>query len=239
MWFIVNLGKYIPGKIWGLATMAVMAQQQGISQFAALGSTITGMVIGMIAGFGVVVATGAGVIDAVLEQNGGEAPRGAVAVFLGLAMLALASAPVVVPAVVRLGARLARQELPVPMLSAVAVWALALVTGLSWIVYGIAFSMFAHGILDTAAGGLAGYIAVYTASYLIGLATLIPGGIVVREGSLVLGLTALRLVSAPDAVILAVTSRIWLTVLEILPGVLVLALGARSTGGEREAPAQL
>jgi hypothetical protein len=192
------------------------------------------MVIGMIAGFAVVVATGSGVIDAIIRESGGAgAGTGATIAVLALAMLGLASAPVVVPALVRLGARLARQDLPVPRLSAAAIWGLALATGLSWVVYGVAFAMFAWGILDTAAGGVAAYIAVYTASYLLGLATLIPGGIVVREGSLVVGLTALRLVSAPDAVVLAVTSRIWLTVLEILPGVVVLAVGARSTGGER------
>jgi hypothetical protein len=196
------------------------------------------MVIGMVAGFAVVLATGARVIEVILERSGREAPQGTVSVALALGVAGLLAAPRLVPAVVRIGARLTGRDLPVPRLSSTMVWGIAAATALSWAVYGIAFSMFARGVLGSAAGGLAEYIAVYTASYLLGLATFIPGGMVVREGGLVLGLTALGLATAQDALVLAVTSRIWLTILEIVPGIVVLAVGPRAPTGDREAPAR-
>jgi len=74
------------------------------------------------------------------------------------------------------------------------------------------------------AGATRGYIAVYTSSYLVGYLTLIaPGGIGVRETMLVAGLSTLGLASEPNAWVLAVVSRLWLTILEIVPGVLFLS----------------
>ena len=38
IWTIANLGKYIPGKIWAIAGLALMAQKQGIAAWAATAS---------------------------------------------------------------------------------------------------------------------------------------------------------------------------------------------------------
>ena len=48
----------------------------------------------------------------------------------------------------------------------------------------------------------------------------------VREGAMIAGLTGLGLATAPQATVLAVASRLWLTVLEIAPGLLFLARDA-------------
>jgi uncharacterized membrane protein YbhN (UPF0104 family) len=238
LWFVANLGRYIPGKIWGLGTMAVMARQRNVAPVAALGSSITVMGIGMVAGFAVVVATGAGVIDAVLAEGGVAAPPGAVAGAALVAVLLLAATPLIVPRLIRVASRSARPPIAPPDLAPRSVWLVAVGTAMSWILYGIAFSWFVRGILDVAAGGVAGYIAVYTASYLLGLIALIPGGIGVREGGLVLGLEALGLATAPEALLLAVTSRIWLTILEIVPGTVLLLVGTRPPASGREASAR-
>ena len=239
LWFVANLGRYIPGKIWGLGTMAVMARQRNVAPVAALGSSITVMGIGMISGFAVVVATGAGVIDAVFSRWWGfAAPPGAVAGAALVALVALAATPLIVPRLIRMVGRSGRPEIVAPELSPRSVWLVAVGTAASWILYGIAFSWFVRGILGVAAGGAAGYIAVYTASYLLGLIALIPGGIGVREGGLVLGLEALGLATAPEALLLAVTSRIWLTILEIVPGTVLLLVGTRPPASGREASAR-
>ena len=238
LWFVANLGRYIPGKVWGLGTMAVMARQLNVAPVAALGSSVTVMAIGMISGFAVVVATGGRVIDAVLARWAIDPPRGSVAAAALIALAALAATPLVLPRLVHAAARLGRRQVAVPDLSAPAVWLVAAGTALSWALYGVAFFWFARGVVGVAGGGVAGYIAVYTASYLLGLLALIPGGIGVREGGLVLGLEALGLATAPDALLLAVTSRIWLTILEIVPGALLLIVGTRRSTTESEAPAQ-
>ncbi len=227
MWFISNLGRYIPGKIWGLGTLAVMAERRGLPAVAALGSSILVMLIGMVAGLAVVLVTGAGVVDAVLREHGVSVPRGAVPLTVGLAIVWLAVAPVLLPALGGAVGRLMGKPPVLPRLPASSVWMVAAATGLSWLLYGVAFQIFAVGILGRNAGGTAAYVAVYTASYLAGLISLIPGGLVVREGALVIGLLSLELVTAPEAALLAVTSRIWITVLEVLPGVGFLMTGAR------------
>jgi glycosyltransferase 2 family protein len=73
-------------------------------------------------------------------------------------------------------------------------------------------------------GSLTSYIAVYALSYLVGyLVLLMPAGLGVREASMVTLLTIARLADPGQAALLAVTSRLWLTVLEIVPGALFLA----------------
>jgi uncharacterized membrane protein YbhN (UPF0104 family) len=105
----------------------------------------------------------------------------------------------------------------------------ALGTAAAWLLYGVAFQVFS-GSLVRGTGATHSYIAAYTASYLIGyLALFTPGGLVVREAMLVASLTTLGLLTAPEAWLVAIASRLWLTVLEIGPGLLFLLLpGERS-----------
>jgi uncharacterized membrane protein YbhN (UPF0104 family) len=68
------------------------------------------------------------------------------------------------------------------------------------------------------------YIAVYTGAYIVGFITPIaPAGLGVREGLLIKGLTLFGLMSGSDATIVAFTSRLWLTLLEVAPGLVALA----------------
>ena len=87
-------------------------------------------------------------------------------------------------------------------------------------------------MLGSAAGATSSYIAIYAASYIIGfLALFSPGGVVVRESALVAGMVRLGLASQPDAFAVAVASRLWLTVVELLPGFVYMALARRSSNG--------
>ena len=101
---------------------------------------------------------------------------------------------------------------------------------LSWLAYGVAFQLFVRGVLGTAAGATSSYIAVYSASYILGfLALVAPGGVIVRESALVAGMLRLGLAGQADAFAVAVASRLWLTVVELLPGFTYLALTRRSS----------
>jgi len=65
-------------------------------------------------------------------------------------------------------------------------------------------------------------VAAYTGSYVAGvIAVFAPAGLLVREVALVQALTPV--VGGADAVILAVASRVWLTLLELVAGAVVLA----------------
>ena len=222
IWFVANLGRYVPGKVVGLGTMAVMAERRGVSPLAAVASSIVVMLIGIASGLAVVLVTGAPVVRAVLEASGFTVPDWTMPVVVLMALAGLLAAPIVLPGIAAQVSRVTGRASVLPSLPASSVWLVAAGSGLSWILYGIAFELFSIGMLGRDAGGPAGYIAVYTASYLAGLLSLIPGGFVVREATLVLGLTALQLVSAPEAALLALTSRVWVTILEVLPGAVFL-----------------
>jgi hypothetical protein len=201
--------------------MGVLAQESGVSPIAATGSAVVVNIVSIIAGFAVVVATGGRVI----ARYAGETI--ALASVLVLALIAL---PLGITMATRLYRRLTRRELNLGSLPPRALIFALVGTSIAWLLYGIAFRWFALGVGVTG-GTLASYTAAYTLSYLLGyLVLLAPGGIGVREGALVASMTQLGLATAGEATIVAVTSRLWLTALEVVPGVLLLALGAMRRG---------
>lgn len=233
IWFVSNLGKYLPGKVWQIAAMGAMAQQRGVSAAAAIGSALVVNLVSIIAGVAVIVATaGRRVALAVGPQTSTVDERTSVLIALGLVVLgigALVLTPVLVPRLARLAGRVTGKSVGVPTVPARAIWIAAASTAASWIFYGVAFALFANGITPRAAGNAASYIAVYTGSYLAGyLALFVPGGVGVREAAIVLAMPRFELASTADATIIALTSRLWLTVLEILPGVLLMQRTDRS-----------
>ncbi len=231
LWFISNLGRYIPGKVWGIGTLVVMAQRRGLSPVAVVGSSVFVMLIGIVAGLAVVLVTGAGAVVLLLEQRGLGAPAWAAPVAGALALAMLLSAPVIVPAIARAIARATGREPFLPVLPAAAVWAVAIGSGLSWILYGIAFQFFSVGMTGGPGGAPASYIAVYTGAYLVGLVSPSPAGAGVREGGLVAGMLSLGLATAPEALMIALASRVWLTLLEVAPGAMFLLARSEAPSG--------
>ena len=127
-------------------------------------------------------------------------------------------------------ARATRERIRLPAVPAQAIWLAALGTAGAWVVYGIAFQWFSSALVHPVAGGTALYVAAFTGSYLVGyLAVFAPGGIVVRELMLATSLTTLGLMNSAEATLVAIASRLWLTAVEVTPGLLFLLLpGARS-----------
>jgi uncharacterized membrane protein YbhN (UPF0104 family) len=228
IWFVSSFGKYVPGKVWAISAMSVMSSRAGVSPVASAGSAVIVQLLNIAAGLAVIVVAGG---QALRGEFAWARPLAIAAVLLALAGLALA--PLMMPRLLALAARLGRRPLATRTLPASALWAAALATVVAWILYGVAFRLVTAAILGEATGATAGYIAVYTASYLFGyLAVFAPGGVGVREAVLIALLPKFGLASAGDAVLLAALSRLWLTILEIVPGLLFLArdgLRARPT----------
>jgi hypothetical protein len=181
----------------------------------AAGSSILIQLLSIATGIGVVLIAGSQAVE----------HRMLAVVVLILLLIFVASAPRLMPAAAQFVASVTGKRVELPAIAAATVWAAALRSTISWIAYGVAFQFFVKGILGTSAGGTLSYIAVYAASYIIGfLALFAPGGAVVRESALVTGMARLGLSSQPDALAVAIASRLWLTVLEILPGLAFLAV---------------
>lgn len=218
IWFAASLGKYIPGNLWSLAALSVMARETGASPVAAAGSSIIVNVFNLVSGLVLVLLFASRLV-----------PHAAV--FAGVAVISIAgvlAAPLWLPLMVRLAIRVTKRDLRIPVIPASTVWWSMLGTAFAWCLYGEAFHLFAMAILGDNAvhGSVVLYVAAYTAAYIVGFITLIaPAGIGVREAGIWEGLPLLGLTTHGDAVIVAVISRLWLTILEVIPGLIALAAG--------------
>lgn len=221
IWSVSNLGRYLPGKIWQIGAMGAMARDVGVSPIAASGSAILGTLVNLIAGFVVALVGGRALLDRSSNGHGGLA-----IVVVLLAMIALLAAPAVLPRLAPWIGRMAGRPVTVRLPARAIVYAL-LGNVLAWLIYGVAFRLFMAGLLGERAGGYAEYLAAYTISYLVGyLALFAPAGIGAREGAMVAVLAYAGLATRPEAALVALASRVWLTLLEVVPGFLFWALAA-------------
>ncbi|HEU4631179.1 MAG TPA: lysylphosphatidylglycerol synthase domain-containing protein [Gemmatimonadaceae bacterium] len=236
IWSVSNLGRFVPGRVAQIGTMAYLARQREVSAVAATGSALLNTLINIAAG--IVVALVAG--GRFLEREYPGAQPIAVAM-VGAAAVGLLILPWLLPRLASAAARLLRRPLERPVtIPASAIWITAAGNLGAWILYGVAFRLFTHGVRGVAPGETAGYVAAYSVSYILGyIVVFAPGGLGVREGALATAMVGLGLANAAEAALVAIASRLWLTVLEVLPGLVFLALAAlrrRSPSPSGDAP---
>lgn len=218
IWFVSGLGKYIPGKVWALTMMGVLARRAGISPVVATASSVIAGLLSIVTGMGLVMMLG---LDTIAARYPRVTALGVLSLAVFVAVLLVT--PVLLPWLARTLGRVMGREIVEPKLSRRAIWIATAGTAVSWVMYGVAFWLFSRGVMGSASGALTAWIAVYAASYLAGfLFVPAPGGIGIRETALTALMPMLGLATVPQAVVIAVTSRLWLTVLEILPALLLL-----------------
>ncbi len=146
IWTVSSLGKYVPGKVWAVAGMAVMAQRAGVGAGAATGSAVILQVLAIGTGAAVAAATGWTVLGAAYPG----ATTGLVAILVAaVAGIGLVLWPPLVNRVLRLAAPEAG---PItPPVGAVAFGIVA--NTVAWLGYGLALWLLARGLLP---GGGAG-----------------------------------------------------------------------------------
>ncbi|MDH3495447.1 MAG: lysylphosphatidylglycerol synthase domain-containing protein [Gemmatimonadota bacterium] len=212
IWTLSNLGRYLPGKVWSVAGLAVLAQRRGVAPWAAVGSAIVMQA----------VAVGSGVIVALATVPGAASPLAFGAALVVAATLVLTFT---MPGAAQLVARIIPGADLRP-LSPGAVLRATGATAVAWVGYGAAFWCLARGILGPTTLSLATASGVFAAGYLVGLLAIVaPGGVGVREAVFLAFLTP-ALGSGP-ALALTVASRLLLTLTEALAAVAGLALRER------------
>jgi len=216
IWTVSSLGKYLPGKVWAVAGMALMSQRAGIAPWAATGSAVVLQVLAIGSGAAVAGVTGRVALEAAHPGAG----TALVVLVLGAALgVALLMWPPFMERLLHLAAPGAESR-GAPRSFGIGFGVVANV--LAWIGYGLALWLLARGLLPSLelAPGLA--IAVFTASYLAGfLALFAPGGLGVREGLFILMLQGPLGIGAATA--LALASRVLLTITEFGAAVPFLA----------------
>jgi glycosyltransferase 2 family protein len=217
IWFLSNLGKYVPGNIWSLTAMGVMARGKGLSALAAAGSSVIMQTVSLATGAAIVMVTGAKLL--------GQPVLVGVSILVLVAIL-LSAPRFLPPLAVWIGGLIGRDILP-PTVPATSIWTAAIAGTLSWLIYGFAFQLFVRGLLGTSPGEISSYIAVYTAAYLLGfISPIAPAGLGVREFTLAAFMTQLGLANEGDAALVAIAARLWLTIVELVPSGLYIATSA-------------
>lgn len=226
IYLVSNLGRYVPGKVWALAGMTLLARREGVSAPVAAGAAVLGQ--------GVALA-GACVVGALAFLGAEGRVRWIGLVLLSGVVVALV-ASIIRPLfawLVGLAYRIARETPPAALrgdrsfgLRWVSLYAL------NWAVYAASFWGLARSLRIEI--GLIEAGAAFAAAYVLGfVAVFAPAGIGIREGFLV---AFLQPVAGPGALALAVVSRVWTTAVEVVPaGVLALTVPATSrsqVGGE-------
>lgn len=202
VWFVANLGRYLPGKVWSIAGMIVLATRKGVSGWAASAAAVVIQALGL--------ATALAVAAVALPRATSGWNLGMAALLAGGSVLAFTS-PHLIAWIGRKVPRLAEvRPLPARALAAAVGCSVA-----GWIGYGASLWSLTAGLglpatlpLGVATGGFA---LAYTAGL---LALFAPGGLVVREGVLVAVLAPH--LGAGAAVALSLGSRVVLTAAELL-----------------------
>jgi hypothetical protein len=225
IWVLSSMGKYLPGKVWAVAGMAVMAQRRGVPAWSATASAILLQVVSIGTGAMLVGVTGMTSLEA--HRPGSRVALVAIVVGSVAALLAVSWAPLARRLLARLGVAPDKRLTPrAPALGFGIAANLA-----AWILYGTALWFLARGILPAAELSLLEAIGAFAGSYIAGLLFLLaPGGLGVREGVFMWMLQD-RLGPA-NALALAAVSRLGMTVADVLaalPFVLTRSEDARES----------
>ena len=227
IWFVSNLGRYVPGKVWQIGAMGVMAQRVGVSPVAAVGSSLVISIVNVLAGVAVAALLGSGSVDA---------PWWAVPMALAVAA-GLVAAPWILPRAAAVASALLRRDIRIPPLPHSAVWIAAAGCSVAWLLYGLAFRWLHIALIGHATGDLAGSTSAFTLSYLAGFLFLpSPGGFGVREEVLRRLLAQVGIATGGEAWLVVLGSRLWLTILEVLPGVFFLLFRSRNNAALPSTP---
>lgn len=222
IWFVSNLARYIPGALWQVGALAVLARRQGTSASAATSAAVVLTAINTLCGLAIVLALGA------QRVTGVSVPWGGVAAII-VALIGLRWG---VPPVLRWLGSTTRWQLRVPAVSGRMLGASIGASAVAWVAYGVAFKLLVDAAFPSMAIGWSAAIAIYAASYLAGFLSLgPPAGIGVAEGAMIYLLTANGIADAGAAAALAAVTRVWRTALEVLPGLVLLV--AQPSRGSR------
>lgn len=222
VWFVSNLARFIPGMVWQLVGVAAMSHERDVSPVAATAAVLLQQVVLVFTGLAVAAAWAPALLA---RWTYGIQPGELLALTAGAMVLLVILLPRLMPLVGRLVSRALRRDITwPPMPTGGFAWYVA---GLCvpWVTYGVAFWLFGHGLLGSQAPVFTLAVGGFVVSYVAGLIVVFaPSGLVVREAALVAALGPA--LGGGPALVLAVASRVWLLVVELITALGVLAAHA-------------
>ncbi len=219
IWFLANLGRYVPGKIWQFVGWLYLGDQAGIGHIQILTSIAVNLGLQTLTGLGL------GLMTLALVWGGDLMARFWPLFLLVPLGLVFASRPEVMEAVLNWGlVRFKRQPVKLGLRAGdMALFTLGHIG--CWVAYGGAFCLFVCSLRPVSIRDVPLLGATYAAAWVIGfLSFLTPGGIGIREGVLayLLGLW----LPVPVAVVIGLLSRLWVTAGELIGAAIAWRVGA-------------
>ena len=211
VYMVSSLARYIPGKLWQVASLAYLASRAGVSATIASSAALLGHLLNL----------GAAVVVAGIALGLGnlvQLPRSLSLAALAVAVLVAGAigVPSVLRALLRLAFRLGRESSPLPVLDTLFGVRWIAFYAPAWIGFGSGFALLWASVPGVPAADWTAAVGIFAAAYFVGYAALFaPAGLGVREG--VMALLLAPWIGAAPAVIFSVMARVWLTVSELLP----------------------
>jgi hypothetical protein len=219
IWFISNLGTLLPGRIWGILQMGAMSAEQGISPVAAGAASVINAAVNIATGMAVGVIAGTAIFTTYLGPDAWIAWALTALGILGVLLL-----PAIVPMAFRFARRRFNASVPDEPVPGRIIAVSAAANVLAWFLYGAAFLCLNRGTLDPGAPSVVQHTAAFATSYVIGyVAFFVPAGIGAREGALQKVMQIAGLATSAEAVAIALISRLWLLIIQVLPALIFLA----------------
>lgn len=215
-WVLSELARYVPGKIWIVLGRSYFSARDGVPTSI----VVTGMAFEL-----VLVTLSASAFVLMRAASATRVLRVPViwVAVAGALLVILAHPRIITPLVNAALRRLGQPQIPT-RLHYLHLLGMVGLCALMWLCLTLGFGILAVSVTPVAPGDLVRIAASFPVAWVIALASVIsPAGLGVREGVL----AALLAGALPEgvAVVLALASRIWLTVVELLCAALAWALG--------------
>lgn len=210
--YVGQLGKYVPGSVWAFAAMIELAREHGSPPRRTFSATVLGLATSLGCALAVAAVT--------LPVTAGEVARQAWYLLALVPLIVVGLHPRVLTFGLNLALRVARKEpldrvLPGAAMLGAGAWSL-----LGWVCYGVQLWVLLADVVPEAAGyGPAYLFVVATGAYALAWATgiltvVVPAGIGVREGAMVIALAPV--LDTPRALVIAIVSRLVFTLADVL-----------------------
>ena len=209
IYYIGNLGRYIPGKIWAVAGMAYMAEKAGISATAAGTAAVFAQAYSLLSSFVIFLIF----LIFNVTYFSGYGLIWIVPVFFIMAVIFLFPHNLehVLNYVMK---KFGREPVRIGITPLAALKVIAFYF-LSWVLFGAAFWVLISAFVGRGQVNLLFASGTWATAYAIGfLAFFVPGGLGVREG--ILGLFFMNILPVNVGIIIAGFSRLVVTIIEIL-----------------------
>jgi uncharacterized membrane protein YbhN (UPF0104 family) len=220
IWFLSNLARYVPGKVFQFVAVAQLSRNAGLSGAVLLTSMLVHTGITLVSA----VVVGAWTIAGGVVP--GMNPRASALAATALAVLAVH--PAFLNRLLAVIPRLLKKD----VIRWNAGWGngllLLALSIVNWLLYGAAYHLFIASLIDVPLTLMAPMAGVNALSFLLGYASPLPGGGGLREVSMAALLQPYM--QEGVAAVISLAARLWTIAAELLGGGLVLLLVRRGSG---------